>query len=155
MFSYFKKKEINQGLSPSFLLPTISLQLIEQINQSKVDPLIQSLSALVLGLTLQFNDDSLPNLGRANIQDIIVRRIKTDLFITKMDYLKDAEFLKSSRDVSQALKSLDQQGLPKLFLDPDFVLAFKDMIGTSKAFSVFLSFFFNGEPSFLLLFQSQ
>ena len=101
---------------------------------------MQALSALVLGLALEFNDDSQPSMKRGNIQDIIVKRIGTEVFTSKLDYLKDEDFLKISTDADKAVKAANTQEGPRLLLDEDLAQKFREMIRARFSFIFYFIF---------------
>lgn len=64
--------------------------LIERITHQSftLDTQIQGLSALILGICVLYNDESVKNFGSEGIKGIIKNRIGPDLFISKLTHLK-------------------------------------------------------------------
>ena len=61
---------------------------------------MQSLSAFVLGIILQFNDNSGPTLRKEDIQEIILSRIGEDQFLQKLQALRDSEAVRNNNDLT-------------------------------------------------------
>jgi len=61
---------------------------------------VQSLSAFVLGIILQFNDNSGPTLRKEDIQEIILSRIGEDQFLQKLQALRDSEAVRNNNDLT-------------------------------------------------------
>ncbi|KAJ1554940.1 hypothetical protein HK405_003669 [Cladochytrium tenue] len=107
-----------------FLSEGSNLQfLIEQISQSSgVDPLVQGLSAVLLAICHEFNDDLDPAFTQASLQSLVVSRIGADVFISRVERLKEA---KQFQKVSPYLTPVDAQGgdgkaLPEVYFDAVF-----------------------------------
>ena len=64
--------------------------LIERIthHSQQQDTQIQGISALILGICVLYNDESVPNFGSEALKSVIKNRIGPDLFISRLSRLK-------------------------------------------------------------------
>ncbi|KAJ3317466.1 Vesicle-mediated ER to Golgi transport protein [Blyttiomyces sp. JEL0837] len=107
-----------------FLSEGSNLQfLIEQINQSSgVDPLVQGISAFLLAICHDFNDDSEPAFTQASLQTLIVSRIGADVFVSRIERMKESKYFQKASpylEPSEPLK--DTRSLPDVYFDKMFV----------------------------------
>ncbi|KAJ3337518.1 Vesicle-mediated ER to Golgi transport protein [Gonapodya sp. JEL0774] len=114
-----------------FLEEGVNLQfLIEQIKQSSnVDPLVQGLAAFLLGICLEFNDDTHPSFSRASLQQLVASRVGVDLYTSRMDRLRESKAFNRANLMMQSHGDLDAKGLPELYFDYLFVDMFKTNYG--------------------------
>lgn len=73
---------LQEGSFVQYLIERITHQSFAQDTQ------IQGLSALILGICVLFNDESIKNFGSEGLKGIIKNRIGPDLFISKLSHLK-------------------------------------------------------------------
>ena len=73
---------LQEGSFVQYLIERITHQSFTQDTQ------IQGLSALILGICVLFNDESVKNFGSEGLKGIIKNRIGPDLFISKLSHLK-------------------------------------------------------------------
>ncbi|KAI9247479.1 p115 like vesicle tethering protein [Phascolomyces articulosus] len=113
-----------------FLSESTHIQfLIQEIQSSANDPLVQGLAAFLLGITYEHNNDPNTPLTREKLQTILSSRL--DTFTSLLSRLRDNPAVKnapqyleiSSQDESI---SLSTGSLPSLLLDSAFVEFFKD-----------------------------
>jgi len=71
-------------------------QLVELISQSSSDQMIQGVAAFLLGICYEFNDDSEPNMTRAKLLPIITGRIGIDVFVSRINRLRENDWMKGS-----------------------------------------------------------
>ncbi|KAJ3319488.1 Vesicle-mediated ER to Golgi transport protein [Boothiomyces sp. JEL0866] len=90
----------NPKVVKEFLSEGSNIQyLVEQINHaSGIDPVIQGLAAFLYGLVFEFNDDSEAAFTRANLQNVVSSRIGVDIFLSKVQRLKEAKYYLSNDD---------------------------------------------------------
>ncbi|KAI8848660.1 p115 like vesicle tethering protein [Chytridium lagenaria] len=105
--------------------------LIEQINHSSgVDPLVQGLSSYVMALCHEFNDDSEPAFTQASIQTLIVSRIGSDVFASRIERLRESkQFQKVSPYLLPPETEKESKGLPDVYFDTAFVEQLKSTYG--------------------------
>jgi len=72
------------------------LQLLELISQSSADTLLQGAAAFLLGILYEFNDDSKENMTRAKLLPIITGRIGIDVYVNRINRLRDSDWMKGS-----------------------------------------------------------
>lgn len=104
-----------------FLSEGSNLQfLIEQINQSSgVDPLVQGLATYLLAICHEFNEDLEPSFTQASLQNLIVSRIGADVFMSRIDRLKESKYFQKVSPYY--LPSESTKGLPDVYFDATFV----------------------------------
>ncbi|KAJ3098419.1 Vesicle-mediated ER to Golgi transport protein [Phlyctochytrium planicorne] len=97
--------------------------LIEQINHSSgVDPLVQGLASYLLALCHEFNDDSEPAFTQASLQTLIVSRIGSDVFASRIERLRESkQFQKVSNYLLPPDFDKDSKTLPEVYFDLSFV----------------------------------
>ena len=76
------KHFLQEGSYVQYLIERITHQSQQQ------DIQIQGIAALILGICVLFNDESVPNFGSEAIKSVIKNRIGPDLFISKLSRLK-------------------------------------------------------------------
>lgn len=64
-------------------VPFLTAQVAENADEEQV--LVQGLCAFLLGLCIQFNDDTNPNFTKESMRQLIVKRIGVDSFVEKLD----------------------------------------------------------------------
>ncbi|KAL1923427.1 uncharacterized protein VTP21DRAFT_8407 [Calcarisporiella thermophila] len=114
-----------------FLSEGVHVQfLIEQVNQSSVDPMIQGLSAFLLGVSYKFDDDPEAAFSRSQLQPILLSRVGADQFVSRISRLRENDAVKVSSSCLQ-ISELDHEkyiatgALPPLFFDQAFLEFFK------------------------------
>jgi hypothetical protein len=122
-----------------FLAEGSNLQyLIEQVKQSSgIDPIVQGLSAYLLGICFEFNDDSEASLTRQAMQPIILGRIGVDLFVSRIERLWESKQFNRTSVALQLSGEVDAKGLPDLWFDHLFVDQFKSSRGTLLPIIIF------------------
>ncbi|KAJ3312992.1 Vesicle-mediated ER to Golgi transport protein [Boothiomyces sp. JEL0838] len=90
----------NTKVVKEFLSEGSNIQyLVEQINHaSGIDPVVQGLAAFLYGLVFEFNDDSESAFTRANLQNVVSSRIGVDIFLSKVQRLKESKYYLSKDD---------------------------------------------------------
>jgi len=58
--------------------------------------MIQGVAAFLLGICYEFNDDSEPNMTRAKLLPIITGRIGIDVFVSRINRLRENDWMKGS-----------------------------------------------------------
>ncbi|TPX37537.1 hypothetical protein SmJEL517_g00638 [Synchytrium microbalum] len=110
-----------------FLAEGSNLQvLIEQISKSSgLDPLVQGVAAFVLGMCFEHNDDSEPAFTKLKLHQIVSSRIGTDLFVSRLERLRESKAFNRASPYMQTLNEVDTRGFPELYFDYSFVDFFK------------------------------
>ncbi|KAI9100461.1 p115 like vesicle tethering protein [Phlyctochytrium arcticum] len=100
--------------------------LVAQIHQSSVNPLIQGISAFLLGLLHEYNDDSEAEFTRANLQALITSRIGADVFVSKLERLRESKELSSaSYHIFKKDTPVGPYGVPPVYFDYLFAEFFR------------------------------
>ncbi|KAJ3388906.1 hypothetical protein HDU84_009320 [Entophlyctis sp. JEL0112] len=103
-----------------FLSEGSNLQfLIEQVNASSgVDPLVQGISAFIIAICHEYNDNSESAFTQASLQSLIVSRIGADIFASRVDRLKESKFFQKA---ALYFTVEDSRALPEVYFDVGFV----------------------------------
>ncbi|KAI8060688.1 p115 like vesicle tethering protein [Gongronella butleri] len=109
--------------------------MIQEVQSSTNDPIVQGLAAFLLGITYQFNDDPNTPISRENLQAIYSSRV--DILNSHMVRLRDSPVIKNALPYSEIVDDHDDgvsldKSLPMLMLDMDFVEFFKDVHETMQ-----------------------
>ncbi|KAK9768561.1 Vesicle-mediated ER to Golgi transport protein [Basidiobolus ranarum] len=109
-----------------FLSEGANLQyLMEQISQSHgVDVSIQGLSAFLLGILYEFDDDPESSFPREVLQPIILKRVGVDLFVNHINRLRESKSLQNSSGFEIEMDA-NGQVVSDLLFDHSFVEFFK------------------------------
>ncbi|EGF77134.1 hypothetical protein BATDEDRAFT_36121 [Batrachochytrium dendrobatidis JAM81] len=101
--------------------------LVEQVNQSSgVNAVVQGLAAFIIGLCYEFNDDSEPVFSRANIQGLVMSRIGSDVFQSRLERLRESkQFNSSFLHILKKNEIVDPKNGPEIYFDHSFVEFFK------------------------------
>ncbi|ORY93958.1 p115 like vesicle tethering protein [Syncephalastrum racemosum] len=103
--------------------------LIQEIQSSANDPIVQGLAAFLLGITYEYNNDPHTPLDREKLQAILSSRV--DLFTSVLARLRDSPALKNAGEYFQ-ISTVDESvssttgSLPSLIIDNTFAEFFKD-----------------------------
>ncbi|KAJ3057621.1 hypothetical protein HK102_011005, partial [Quaeritorhiza haematococci] len=98
---------------------------------SGVDPVIQGLAAYLLGICYEFNDDEGDaGFTRASLQHLIVSRIGVDVYISRLERLKESKAFNKVSPYLQVGTDVDKNGLPDIYFDYAFVDLFKSTYET-------------------------
>ncbi|SAM08529.1 hypothetical protein [Absidia glauca] len=109
--------------------------LIQEVQSSTNDPTVQGLTAFLLGITYEFNNDPKTPITRENLQAILSSRV--DVFNSHIARLRDSHAIKNAPqhlEISAEDESLasSTKGLPSLLLDVAFAEFFKDVYGKER-----------------------
>ncbi|CAO3679777.1 unnamed protein product [Umbelopsis vinacea] len=115
-----------------FLSEGIHVQfLIEEMQKTNVDPVIQGLAAFLLGVAFEYDDDQESAFSRETLRDILLNRVGADQFKNRLSRLRDSpafvnvsKTLYVSADEDEAFNL--NGSLPSLVLDYHFVELFKE-----------------------------
>ncbi|KAM3578284.1 Vesicle-mediated ER to Golgi transport protein [Umbelopsis sp. WA50703] len=115
-----------------FLSESIHVQfLIEEMQKTNVDPVVQGLAAFLLGIAFEYNDDEESELSRETLRDILLNRVGADQFKNRLSRLRDSpayinvsKILYISAEEDEAFNL--NGSLPMLVLDYHFVELFKE-----------------------------
>ncbi|KAJ3189847.1 Vesicle-mediated ER to Golgi transport protein [Gaertneriomyces sp. JEL0708] len=101
--------------------------LVEQVNQSSgVNPLVQGAAAFLLGLVIEYNDDSEPTFTRSGLQSLVASRVGYDVYASRLERLRESKELNSAcQHILKPEMPVDANGLPQVFFDLLFVDIFK------------------------------
>ncbi|KAJ3060158.1 hypothetical protein HDU98_003840 [Podochytrium sp. JEL0797] len=110
-----------------FLSEGSNLQfLIEQVNASSgVDPLVQGMAAYIISICHEYNDNSEASFTQSSLQSLIVSRIGGDVFVSRIDRLKESRFFQKA--ALYFTGSDDSKALPEVYFD----IAFVDLLKSS------------------------
>ncbi|KAJ3027203.1 UNVERIFIED_CONTAM: hypothetical protein HDU68_004253 [Siphonaria sp. JEL0065] len=111
-----------------FLSEGSNLQfLIEQVNASSgVDPLVQGMAAYIISICHEYNDNSEISFTQASLQSLIVSRIGGDVFVSRIDRLKESRFFQKAALYFDGAD--DSKTVPEVFFD----VAFVDLLKSSS-----------------------
>ncbi|KAI8333703.1 p115 like vesicle tethering protein [Chlamydoabsidia padenii] len=109
--------------------------LIQEVQSSTNDPTVQGLTAFLLGITYEFNNDPKTPITREHLQAILSSRV--DVFNSHIARLRDSHAIKNAPqylEISVEDESLasSTKGLPSLLLDVAFAEFFKDVYETTQ-----------------------
>ncbi|CAO3597180.1 unnamed protein product [Absidia cylindrospora] len=109
--------------------------LIQEVQSSTNDPTVQGLTAFLLGITYEFNNDPRTPITRENLQAILSSRV--DVFNSHIARLRDSHAIKNTPqylEISAEDEALatNTKSLPSLFLDVAFAEFFKDVYETTQ-----------------------
>ncbi|ORX53063.1 hypothetical protein DM01DRAFT_1306029 [Hesseltinella vesiculosa] len=111
--------------------------MIQEVQSSTNDPIVQGLAAFLLGITYQYNDDPNTPISREHLQAIYSSRV--DILNSHMVRLRDSPAVKNAlhyfevTDADEAVSpSASTKALPLLLLDISFVEFFKDVAETTQ-----------------------
>ncbi|KAI8618455.1 p115 like vesicle tethering protein [Chytriomyces sp. MP71] len=124
-----------------FLSEGSNLQfLIEQVNASSgVDPLIQGMAAYIIAICHEYNDNSEASFTQASLQSLIVSRIGGDVFMSRIERLKDSKYFQKASLSFAALylQAVDLKTMPEVYFDPAYVDLLKSSSGKIERRNVF------------------
>ncbi|ORY51870.1 hypothetical protein BCR33DRAFT_655702 [Rhizoclosmatium globosum] len=119
-----------------FLSEGSNLQfLIEQVNASSgVDPLVQGMAAYIISICHEYNDNTESSFTQASLQSLIVSRIGGDVFVSRIDRLKESRFFQKAALYFTGAD--DAKTLPEVYFDVAFVDLLKSSCGLLQYFQV-------------------
>ncbi|KAI8084618.1 p115 like vesicle tethering protein [Halteromyces radiatus] len=109
--------------------------LIQEVQSSTNDPTVQGLTAFLLGITYEFNNDPQTPITREKLQAILSSRV--DVFNSHITRLRDSNAIKNASqhlEISAEDEALatSTKSLPSLLLDVSFAKFFKDVYETTQ-----------------------
>ncbi|ORY01697.1 hypothetical protein K493DRAFT_209243 [Basidiobolus meristosporus CBS 931.73] len=122
IWTYESPETVNQYLSEGANLQF----LMEQIGHSHgVDASIQGLSAFLLGILYEFDDDPDSSFPREVLQPIVLKRVGVDLFVNHINRLRESKLLQNVSPGFQTETDDNGQITSELLFDHSFVEFFK------------------------------
>lgn len=114
----------------SFLnIPTNIPYLTSQVGLAEGDEhedLVQGLCAFLLGICIEFNDDSVPSFTRESLCQLLVKRVGLDTFVDKLAAIPKQECYSQAAQKPQ----LKYKHPSEVFFDYEFCRLFKSLEGT-------------------------
>lgn len=87
------------------------------------------MAAFLLGICYEFNDDTDPAVNRASLQSLIITRISTEVFMGRVERLRESRFFQKANLYFDVGDLLDKSGNPAVYFDFNFVELFKGCSG--------------------------
>ncbi|RUP47985.1 p115 like vesicle tethering protein, partial [Jimgerdemannia flammicorona] len=105
------------------------------VKSSATDPIVQGLSAFLLGISYLYDDEPDAAFDRQTLQTILLSRVGVDQFANRLTRLRELPAVKNASPYMQVVPEEEARGgLPSLFLDYAFVEFFtasQDMVQRS------------------------
>ncbi|KAI7872079.1 p115 like vesicle tethering protein [Spinellus fusiger] len=103
--------------------------LIQQVQSSSNDPVVQGLTSFLLGITYEFNSDPNTPMNREKLQTILSSRV--DQFCSQITRLKDSPAIKNAKQYFELSPEEEEMAdsheyFPNLLLENTFVEFFKE-----------------------------
>ncbi|CAO3597206.1 unnamed protein product [Absidia cylindrospora] len=109
--------------------------LIQEVQLSTNDPTVQGLTAFLLGIIYEFNDDPKTPITRGNLQAILSSRV--DILNSHVNRLRDSNAIKNASQyleisAEDEILAASTNSLPSLLIDVAFAEFFKDVNETTQ-----------------------